>query len=156
MNHSAPYDTKVQKLPQIGTITIPIHMFHGKEQEDFQSGFAFFRIVDNMSDVYSGGNDDVHLGTIGATMGGHTQINMNDLESKEEKSDSVIIDVATVWNAVAELFDSKQGQEKIAEINDAYKIKKEAENGLRLKKEIEELEIEDARLEKEERDIDNE
>jgi len=154
-NHDAHVKTRVQDLPIIGTVTLPVHVMRTKDGK-FHSGFAFMKFQDHQVDICT--DDEVELGRLGGTIGGHTEISMNDLKKAAElaegghdlpPADKLILDTAEMWQAVAQLFDSPEGQAKLKEISEQGAKKREAEELARLEREIAKLEAEEEELAKE-------
>jgi hypothetical protein len=150
MNHAATVKTKIQKLPIIGHITIPIHLMG--DTDGFHSGFAFWKVADCASEVYEDDaeGNEVQLGKIGATMGGHTEARMNDLSVETPdtcaKGTTLMLDAVEMWQAIATVFDSAEGQEQLKLINAKYREDQDAEELEKLEKEIAELEATEAAL----------
>ena len=130
--------SKIDKLPILGNVSLPVRIMHYDNKEDskkfFQSGFAFFAVSDDQADVM--GPDDKNIGTLGSCMGGHYQV-----RSKREKdSISVIIKVDDIWDQVHKLFDSADVKIKFEGMEEIYKkYWDEKEKTEKLEKEIKQM-----------------
>jgi hypothetical protein len=138
--------SKVSELPLLGTISIPVRIEVANGVPI--ANFAFFKYSDCGCDV-STDDGKTEIGTIMATMGGHTEISIG----KDKEWKNLIIDVETVWNAVHDLVSSEAGVEAIRQAAEEVQAKRlkesEAKEAARKAKEVESLDAQIAALEKE-------
>lgn len=106
-------------LPILGNAQIPIRLMHYSHTKDpkryFQSGFAFFGVADDQSDV-TGPNGE-ELGSLGGKMGGHYEIR----KRGKEENITVIISVKDLWDQISNLIGSENVQIQLEGIEETYK-----------------------------------
>lgn len=109
----------IKDLPVLGNAQIPIRLMHYSHKKDnkryFQSGFAFFGVADDQSDVTGPNGED--LGSLGGKMGGHYEMRKHD----GDENITVIISVEDLWNEISNLLGSENVQLQLEGIEPTYK-----------------------------------
>ena len=143
----------LEKLPKLGEIKVPVHLISYDDKTDpekrFQSGFAFFRVADGISEVSD--DDGKDIGSIGGTMGGHVEMTRyyphdgKDYESNmADQSVRVIIDVRDLWDQIEKLLETDNVKVQLEGIEDIYKKyeaqkKKDSEERAEKQKKLDEV-----------------
>lgn len=109
----------IKDLPILGNAQIPVRLMRYSHKKDnkrfFQSGFAFFGVADDQSEVTGPNGED--LGSLGGKMGGHYEM----IKKDGDENITVIISVEDLWNEISNLLGSENVQLQLEGIEPTYK-----------------------------------